>query len=228
MIAPSIPKRQFVDVTRSTAKGKSMRRTAVAILLFALSGLALADWSRLNTSDAEDMYADISTIQKADNTAVMWIMFDFKKPTIRFGAAPSLSVKFKDEFECRGDRIRTVAWVEVSGKTGEGNVVTSNATIGEWSPIVPNSTGATLLNIACSGQALPAQTQSGQVPFTAVDITTILNQMPTARWQLSGRSKWGDTPATDFVDLSPRLVNDKGRATLLVKVEFSSPIRRRS
>lgn len=208
-----------IDPLGNIAKGKRMKRIALVFLLAVLSEIASAEWSRI--SDEFDTYVDVSTIRKDGDIASVWILMDHEKPSI---GKRALSTKLKEEYDCRGERTRALGFISYSGNMGQGAVVDTNGTVAAWRLIVPDTFGATMMKIACSGQISAGQGSGGQVPPPAGDVKTILNQMPNARWQLVGPNNWGNIPATDYIDVSPRVVDDKGLVSLLDKVELSSPI----
>ena len=64
--------------------------------------------------------------------------------------ASYLSSKAQDEYDCKDEKNRILAFTWFDGKMGSGKVVYSDSNVrDEWSPIQPGSIGETLWKIAC-------------------------------------------------------------------------------
>jgi len=101
---------------------------------------AAAEWLRITATDSAVIYADSTTILKADNTVRIWELSDFKtaqsSPT---DGKPFSSLKTEGEYDCQGSRRRTLRIAAHSGQMGGGEIIYEGPGPGEWRPVVPGS-----------------------------------------------------------------------------------------
>ena len=82
----------------------------------------------------------------------MWDLTDYK--IVRnsdFAIGNSyLSGKTQQEYDCKEEKVRRLAYLWFDGKMGRGKVVYSNGNVkDEWRPISPDSVSEALWKIAC-------------------------------------------------------------------------------
>jgi hypothetical protein len=79
----------------------------------------------------------------------MWILYDYKTAETAVDNQSYLSTKGKHEYDCDGERGRTLTFTDFSDHMGNGKVVYSDSDIGKWDPIAAGSLGQTLWTFAC-------------------------------------------------------------------------------
>ena len=128
-----------------------MRKILLGLLLIAISTSAMAEWTPVvssNNAGGYYIYANYSSIRQDGTKVKMWSLYDFN--TIQsLGEVKFSSIKFLDEYDCQGEQSRTLSSIRISGNMGNGDVVGSNNTIGQWSPISPDSVIEVLWKTAC-------------------------------------------------------------------------------
>ena len=133
-----------------------MKRLILIVLLVLSGGPAYAEWVMVTSSyhqEGYSVYIDPVTIRRQGDLVKMWDLTDFEKMQTAARYA-YLSSKVQREFDCAGERVRTLAGAEFSDRMGRGNAVTSDSILGEWEPVVPNSVGQVLWNHACERSEL--------------------------------------------------------------------------
>ena len=123
------------------------------ILLTLVSQPAWAEWVRLgqaNTGapDSFTSYLDPATVRKTSNGRRAWLMTSFEKPQTFFGK-DYLSVRQLLEFDCVGERVRSLQVVINAGKTGDGKLVESSDDPSNWNVSPPGSIWDTQLKAVC-------------------------------------------------------------------------------
>lgn len=130
-----------------------MTRLFLITLLLLSSGPAYAEWVKVSESDeaGKTVYVDPATIRRNSNLVKMWQFYDYK--TVQtVGGNRFLTVKEQWEFDCAEERSRVVARKEFSGNMGSGTMVFTNSQVGKWLPVIPDSIGQTVWNVACGKQ----------------------------------------------------------------------------
>jgi hypothetical protein len=128
-----------------------MRRIIFAALMMICS----ASWAAWEFSTAADNFAeyyDKSTIKKKGAITKMWIMRDYLTEQNFSENKTYKSSKQLYAFDCKEDKLAGISISRYSGSQGEGSVVltyTRKESELEWHPIVPGSTDAINLKIAC-------------------------------------------------------------------------------
>jgi hypothetical protein len=127
------------------------RLLLIALTLLVLdSGPACAEWVKVNDSDetGKTVYVDPTTIHRNSNLVKMWQFYDYK--TVQtVGGNRFLTAKEQWEFDCAEKRSRVVARKEFSGNMGSGTMVFTNSEVGKWIPVMPDSIGEIVWNVAC-------------------------------------------------------------------------------
>jgi hypothetical protein len=78
----------------------------------------------------------------------MWELIDYT--TIQTVTGTSfLSAKLQREYDCAGDRHRTLALTKWSGNMGTGNVILTTTEVQKWESVDPGSIAKRLWRIAC-------------------------------------------------------------------------------
>ena len=129
-----------------------MKRLLMGLMLAMTAGAASAEWTAAGDSDEFIQYVDRATIRRNGNLVKMWDLKDYK--TVQKSAAGKsyLSDKGQEEYDCKEEKRRILAFAWFEGQMGNGKVVYSDSDPGKWTPIGPGSIGETLWKIACGKQ----------------------------------------------------------------------------
>ena len=126
-----------------------MKRLLMGTMLLATAGAASADWTVAGDNDQFSLYVDRATIRRNGNLVKMWDLVDFKTVQTGPGGESYLSSKTQEQYDCKEERSRQIAFTWFDGKMGSGKVVVSDSDPGKWKPIAPESVAAALWKIAC-------------------------------------------------------------------------------
>ena len=110
-------------------KVPSMKRFTFVLLLL-LCTSAWADWTAVGVGDQFNTYADLATIRKQGNTVTMWSLFDFRTSQAGVGYE-FLSQKAQDEYDCDGQRSRTLSFSSHSGNMAAARLFTPTQTLND-------------------------------------------------------------------------------------------------
>ena len=125
-----------------------MKRLLMGLMLLVTAGAASAEWTVAGGNDQFVQYVDRATIRRNGNLVKMWVLSDLK--TVQTDAGDSyLSSKAQNEYDCKEERSRILAFTWFSGKMGNGKVVYSDSDPGKWKPISPESIGEIKWKVAC-------------------------------------------------------------------------------
>ena len=127
-------------------------------LIGILLGLLLAqpvwaEWVRIGTvgsgtSASMTTYWDPATVRKTADGRRIWTITSFEKPqTQSFGTF--LSRKDLIEYDCVGERVRSLAGSAHSGQMGSGEYIFGVDTPSEWSFVSPETVDAARLKATC-------------------------------------------------------------------------------
>lgn len=126
-----------------------MSKVIAVLVLALLSNSVLAGWAEVGKSKDAIIYADSSTIRSNEDTAKMWLLYDFSaEKTVqdyRF-----LSEKRLNEYDCKTEEVRSHAKLLFSEGMGDGAVVFSDQASTYWKLIDPGSAEAASLKVACA------------------------------------------------------------------------------
>jgi hypothetical protein len=129
-----------------------MRKAISMVILAVASGNAAASWVAVAGNEKLTAYADRGTISKAGNTVTMWTLLDYVEiqPFAGIGTGPFLSSQSQVEFDCKGERSRTLFLSNRASHMGEGNVVlTVSDPESTWTPVPPGTMVEKVWKIAC-------------------------------------------------------------------------------
>ena len=130
-----------------------MKRLLMGLMLAITAGAASAasaEWTAAGGTGELIQYVDRATIRKSGNLVKMWDSKDYL--TVQKSAAGEsyLSRKAQEEYDCKEEKSRTLAYASYDKTMGDGKVVTSNSNVrAEWEPNYPGSLGETQWKIAC-------------------------------------------------------------------------------
>src|SRR5437879_2504031 len=109
-------------------------------LLVLNSGPAYAEWVSVSVIDQAGVtiYVDPATIHRKGDRVTMWELIDYV--TIQTVTGTSfLSTRLQREYDCAGDRHRTLALTKLSGNMGAGKVILITSDEQKWEPVDPGS-----------------------------------------------------------------------------------------
>lgn len=130
-----------------------MKKIALALVLAAVSGAAMAEWVALGSTQDSTDYADANTVRRLGNMVKMWSLSDYKTGRTLGTGEPYLSTKSQPEFDCIKERFRIQFSSFHSEKMGGGTVIyTINNPAASWIPIPPASLAESFWKFACGKQ----------------------------------------------------------------------------
>lgn len=133
-----------------------MRKAVLMMLLAVLSNSAVAGWVAIDDSNSfgdYTAYAETTTICKDGNMVKMWAMYDFNTAHIDTAGGKSyLSLKARNEYDCKEEQYRTLSYSFHSGNMGGGDVVFTDYKPADWQPTSRGSINEALRKYACGKQ----------------------------------------------------------------------------
>lgn len=130
-----------------------MKRLTIACVLAALSsGVTAADWVTVNDTDDYIAYADPASILRTGSHVRMWDLIDLKYPQSSPIGDRYSSSKANSEFDCEGERVRTLHFSLHAGRMGDGDIVQIAAVSNKWLPVTHGSLLKILWQFACGAK----------------------------------------------------------------------------
>jgi Surface-adhesin protein E len=125
----------------------------LSMFLVLNSGPAYAEWVSVAAVDQAGVtiYVDLATIHRKGARVTMLELIDYRTIQTVAGTA-FLSAKLQREYDCAGDRHRTLALTRLSGNMGTGKVLRITSDEQQWEPADPGSIGKRLWKFACDKQ----------------------------------------------------------------------------
>jgi len=129
----------------------------IALILLVLScsaSLAQAEWTEVSqaTSSESTVYVDPATqrIDKKTGLVKIWVLYDFPEVQKMTKRRSYLSVRAREQFDCKEERMRTLAWSYFKGNMAQEEVVLSDSNdLGKWQPILPSSIDESVWELVC-------------------------------------------------------------------------------
>jgi Surface-adhesin protein E len=125
-----------------------MSRILFMLLLFLVSSDALAEWIIVGGNEYSTIFADPTSVLRVGNIAKMLSLYDTDIAQV-VGSISFMSSKTLDEYDCKENQSRTLAFYWYSGHMGEGNILYGNTDPRKWSPVIPKSMSETLWKFVC-------------------------------------------------------------------------------
>ena len=107
------------------------------------------EWEKIGESATAIEYFDPDTIRRNGDKVKFWSLSDYKTVQRALGVAPFLSSKAQDEFDCKEEQVRTLAYVLYFGNMGGGEAVNSNFDPQKWRAVPPKTLAKGKWDIAC-------------------------------------------------------------------------------
>lgn len=92
-----------------------MKKLLMGLMLLMTATAAIAEWTAVNEDDQFVDYLDRATIRRNGNFVKMWILNDYKKVDVS-GGKSNLSHRSQQEYDCKEERMRTLAITTFSGR----------------------------------------------------------------------------------------------------------------
>ena len=121
-------------------------------MLSLVNASAMAEWIFVDENTTFKAYVQAETLHKAGNKAKMWDLMDFKTGQESTTVSNNYrSSKTQYEYDCREVKSRLLAHSQFSDSGGTGSVLHSHSDSQprDWNPVIPDSIGHTLWQIAC-------------------------------------------------------------------------------
>jgi hypothetical protein len=126
-----------------------MKRHAIALLLIALSGTAMAGWEQISDNSELVGYYDPSTVVRTGDEVTVSELNDFKRVATTVSDALFRSTTTQRAYDCAGARTRIVTLQPFEGQMGGGRALDVMNVDGEWQDIVAGTARADAYNLLC-------------------------------------------------------------------------------
>jgi hypothetical protein len=124
-----------------------MKKLIFVSLMAMLVGSAWAKWVVYAESEETTFYFDPATIRKEGNMRRVWVLQDLRKPDKVGG---EMSVRARNEYDCKNERIRTLGLSTHSEPMARGTVLELGGEKQNWREIAPETVNETIFNIVCA------------------------------------------------------------------------------
>ena len=121
-------------------------------MLSLVNASAMAEWIFVDENTTFKAYVQAETLHKVGNKAKMWDLMDFKIGQESTTVSNNYrSSKTQYEYDCTEVKSRLLAHSQFSDSGGTGSVLHSHSDSQprDWNPVIPDSIGHTLWQIAC-------------------------------------------------------------------------------
>ena len=132
-----------------------MQRLFLTVLLAGCATAASADWTRAGgAAGIYTAYADTARSKRNGERVSMWTLYDFDRTDFALSGERHQSTDALREYDCKGARVRLLAYVDYAGQMGSGKIISSNGDPsswqpGRWEPVIAGAVDVALLEIAC-------------------------------------------------------------------------------
>lgn len=121
---------------------------AILLLLAVASGGAAADWVEVDSDATTTYYIDPTAISRDGDVAQMRELLDYNAVRAR-GTLRYRSSSAQSEYDCKGQKVRTLSLSLHSGNMAAGKTLHSTKHPGKWTPVPPGGAIEALWKIAC-------------------------------------------------------------------------------
>jgi len=130
-------------------KGIQVNKFLAMLVLLAVSGEAMAEWTMIQTNDGGNMYIDFDTVKKSDGLITVSTLNDYYDRQQK----GELSSQWLELHDCKNKKFKALAIRYYSGSMGEGKLIEEqnfNEPEIAWSDVVGASIGELKTNVICS------------------------------------------------------------------------------
>jgi hypothetical protein len=106
-------------------------------------------WTQIGESAALTYYVDFGTVRKTANGRRAWSFYDHKAP-MQLSKGRSYSTSVLYEYDCEGERFRTLQSLAYSGHLGNGKVLETVLNQDGWRVPPPQSVSDKNFRIVCA------------------------------------------------------------------------------
>jgi hypothetical protein len=124
----------------------AMKFILMILLTFSLG--VEAEWEKLTADEKMTVYIDRGSVRDMSGGRRAWLLSDYKRPP-KVGPHPFISTKILEEFDCKGERFRTLSLTGYSEKMGNGKKVYRNDRPTHWHYISPGLTMGAIIKAVC-------------------------------------------------------------------------------
>lgn len=129
-----------------------MKKLLLTLTLTLFGTNALAEWTKVGESEDKGgyvVYADLTSLHKANDRAKMWTLIDYTKEQEEAGAE-FLSKEVRRKYDCKSRHTRILAFKLYRWNMGQGELVRSYNQPQDWVRVQPESMDETEWKVACS------------------------------------------------------------------------------
>ena len=118
-----------------------------------IANFVYAEWQAIGTAELFSHYVDPGSISKIDHLAKMWVLDDYKVPQKTLDGKPFLSVRTREEYDCKKVKVRMHSVIAHADHMGKGIYVWgNNYPTDPWRLISRGSVDEAYWKIACGEQ----------------------------------------------------------------------------
>ena len=130
------------------------RLFVITILLgLGIVNIVYAGWQEVGTAELFNHYVDTGSINKTDHFAKMWVLDDYRVPQKTLDGKAFLSVRTREEYGCKKEKVRTHSVIAHADHMGKGVYVWGNNYPNDpWRQITRGSADEAYRKIACGEQ----------------------------------------------------------------------------
>lgn len=126
-------------------------RTLLGLLIVFAAAPVMAEWSQVARSVEATIFYDRDSLRKSGSMVKMWTLTNFASTEIIEGKSHR-SAKSQYEYDCAEERYRLLATIFYELVGGAGKVTASEASLGPWYPVAPQSMAQRLWKVACGAK----------------------------------------------------------------------------
>lgn len=124
---------------------KPVFTTTILLLFLFATGSAWAEWVSLGESDSMTAHIDPDTLRTDGNLRKVWILINFKQRN----TDGTMSVRSKQEFDCKNERYRFLAFSNYSEPMTGGKLIFNSENSSSWHEIAPGTPSNSFLKAVC-------------------------------------------------------------------------------
>jgi hypothetical protein len=125
-----------------------MKKLLIASTLSLLAMSAHAEWTLTGGNEVASVYIDKASIKKEGDVATGWTLFDLKKATVINNKA-AFSFVVKTQINCKNETSSVLSSISYEKNMQEGNVIYTDNTKSNASPIPPGTSDFNFYKIIC-------------------------------------------------------------------------------
>lgn len=127
-----------------------MKQFIIAVAMSCVTASAMAEWTSLSDIGYPDTYyIDKSSVRKDGNLRKAWIIKDFHFFD-DVGNNGEQSNRYKQEFDCKEERIRVLFLTSHSRRMAKGKLLKTINQPTTWTEVPPETVEREVLNVVCA------------------------------------------------------------------------------